>query len=70
MPLLLQREPPGSQPIKSVAPGSTKTAVSPLAPNGDNCFRIGAVLRVNQGAAPDVAWSQVACVKGRGQGGS
>ncbi|MBE1537434.1 serine/threonine-protein kinase [Actinomadura algeriensis] len=70
MPLLLQREPPGSEPIKSMTAGSTRTAVSPLAPNGDNCFRIGAVLRVNQGTAPDVAWSQVACVKGRGQAGS
>ncbi|RSN40976.1 MULTISPECIES: serine/threonine-protein kinase [Actinomadura] len=63
LPLLIQRDPAGSEPIKSVAPGSTKTAVSPLVPNEDNCFRIGAVLRVNQGASPDVAWSKVACVQ-------
>ncbi|MEV5829514.1 protein kinase [Spirillospora sp. NPDC052242] len=62
LPLLIQRDPAGSEPIKTVAPGSTQTAVSPLIPNEDNCFRIGAVLRVNQGASPDVAWSKVACV--------
>ncbi|MFV2173680.1 hypothetical protein ACFHW2_36590 [Actinomadura sp. LOL_016] len=68
LPLLIQRDPAGSEPIKTVEPGSTRTAVSPLLPD-TNCFRIGAVLRVNAGASPDVAWSKVACVREQGQGG-
>ncbi|WP_176611298.1 serine/threonine-protein kinase [Actinomadura sp. WMMB 499] len=67
LPLLVQRDPAGSEPIKSVEPGSTRTTVSPLLPD-TNCFRVGAVIRVNQGASPDVSWSKVACVREQGQG--
>ncbi|MFA1545356.1 protein kinase domain-containing protein [Actinomadura chokoriensis] len=62
LPLLVQRRPAGSQPITTVPAGSRSATVPGLRPKTAYCFKVGAVLRLNQGRAPDVAWSAPACV--------
>ncbi|CNG72082.1 putative ATPase [Mycobacterium tuberculosis] len=67
LPLLVQRQPAGSQPIVTVPAGSRSASLPGLRPKTASCFRVGAVLRLNQGGAPDVAWSQRTCVPKGGQ---
>ncbi|SNS44167.1 serine/threonine-protein kinase [Actinomadura mexicana] len=62
LPLLVQQQPAGTQPIVSVKAGSQSATMPGLRPNTAHCFKVGAVLRLNQGRAPDVAWSAPACV--------
>ncbi|MES9605158.1 protein kinase [Actinomadura sp. NPDC000929] len=62
LPLLVQQQPAGTQPIVSVKAGSQSATMPGLRPNTAHCFKVGAVLRLNQGQAPDVAWSAPACV--------
>ncbi|MGI5421432.1 protein kinase domain-containing protein [Actinomadura luteofluorescens] len=62
LPLLVQQQPAGTQPIVSVKAGSQSATMPGLRPNTTHCFKVGAVLRLNQGQAPDVAWSAPACV--------
>ncbi|GAA1796893.1 serine/threonine-protein kinase [Actinomadura chokoriensis] len=67
LPLLVQRQPAGSQPVTTVPAGSRSATVPGLRPKTAYCFRVGAVLRLNQGRAPDVAWSERTCVTKGGQ---
>ncbi|WP_329088512.1 serine/threonine protein kinase [Actinomadura citrea] len=62
LPLLVQQQPAGTRPITSVKAGSQSATMPGLRPNTTHCFKVGAVLRLNQGQAPDVAWSAPACV--------
>jgi hypothetical protein len=62
LPLLVQQQPAGSAPIVPVKSDSRSATVSGLRPKTAYCFRVGAVLRLNQGKAPDVSWSAPACV--------
>ncbi|RFS82700.1 serine/threonine protein kinase [Actinomadura spongiicola] len=62
LPLLVQRQPAGSTPIVPVKRDSRSATVSGLRPKAVYCFRVGAVLRLNEGQAPDVSWSAPACV--------
>ncbi|MER7546622.1 protein kinase [Spirillospora sp. NPDC127506] len=63
LPLLVQRRPAGNEPIVTVPAGSRSATVPGLRPKTAYCFKVGAVLRLNQGAAPDVAWSAPACLR-------
>ncbi len=60
LPLLVQQQPAGSKPITTVPAPRTAT-VPGLRPKVRYCFKVGAVLRLNEGQAPDVAWSKPAC---------
>ncbi|MFC4051796.1 protein kinase [Actinomadura syzygii] len=62
LPLLIQQQPAGTTPIVTVKAGSRSATMPGLRPNTVYCFKVGAVLRLNQGRAPDVAWSAPACV--------
>ncbi|NDU77225.1 hypothetical protein GWI34_32070 [Actinomadura sp. DSM 109109] len=66
LPLLVQQQPAGTQPIVTVKAGSQSATMPGLRPNTAYCFKVGTVLRLNQGQAPDVAWSAPACV-GKGK---
>ncbi|WP_433472922.1 protein kinase domain-containing protein [Spirillospora sp. CA-142024] len=69
LPLLIQQQPAGSKPIVTVAAGSRSATFPGVRPNVVHCFKVGAVLRLNQGQAPDVSWSQPACIgKGKKRG--
>ncbi|WP_165975694.1 fibronectin type III domain-containing protein, partial [Actinomadura rubrisoli] len=69
LPLIVQRQPAGSQAIVSVPAGSRSATLPGLGPRTGYCFKVGAVLRLNQGKAPDVSWSAPACLrKGRAKG--
>ncbi|MGP4023262.1 protein kinase domain-containing protein [Actinomadura sp. 3N407] len=61
LPLLIQQHPAGSEPLITVPAGSRAATVPGLRPNTRYCFKVGAVLRLNQGRAPDVSWSAPAC---------
>ncbi|WP_242906842.1 serine/threonine-protein kinase [Actinomadura terrae] len=63
LPLLVQRQPAGSRAILSVPAGQRSATVANLRPKAAHCFKVGAVLRLNQGSAPDVSWSAPACVR-------
>ncbi|MEU5987723.1 protein kinase [Spirillospora sp. NPDC047418] len=67
LPLIVQRQPAGSQPITPVPAGSRSATVPGLRPGTAYCFRVGAVLRLHQGGAPDVSWSERTCVPKDGQ---
>lgn len=62
LPLLIQQQPAGTTPIVTVKAGSRSATMPGLRPNTLYCFKVGAVLRLNQGRAPDVSWSAPACV--------
>ncbi|WUI02338.1 protein kinase [Spirillospora sp. NBC_00431] len=62
LPLLIQQQPAGSTPIVTVKAGSSSATVPGLRPKTAYCFKVGAVLRLNDGGAPDVSWSAPACV--------
>ncbi|MGI5208609.1 protein kinase domain-containing protein [Spirillospora sp. CA-108201] len=62
LPLLVQQQPAGTKAIVTVRAGSQSATMPGLRPNTAHCFKVGAVLRLNQGQAPDVAWSAPACV--------
>ncbi|MFA1538993.1 serine/threonine-protein kinase [Actinomadura monticuli] len=61
LPLLIQQQPAGSKAIATVPAGSRTTTVPGLRPKVRYCFKVGTVLRLHQGAAPDVSWSAPAC---------
>ncbi|URM94417.1 protein kinase [Actinomadura madurae] len=63
LPLLVQQQPAGSKPIVSVQAGSRSATIPGLRPRVAYCFKVGAVLRLNQGQAPDVSWSEPACIR-------
>jgi serine/threonine protein kinase len=63
LPLLVQQQPAGTKPIVSVRAGSLSATVPGLRPKVAYCFKVGAVLRLNQGRAPDVSWSEPACIR-------
>ncbi|WP_067457670.1 serine/threonine-protein kinase [Actinomadura macra] len=63
LPLIVQQQPAGTRPIVSVPAGSRSATVPGLRPKIAYCFKVGAVLRLNQGKAPDVSWSAPACVR-------
>ncbi|MCP9965581.1 hypothetical protein LUX57_10925 [Actinomadura madurae] len=63
LPLLVQQQPAGSKPIVSVQAGSRSATIPGLRPRVAYCFKVGAVLRLNQGEAPDVSWSEPACIR-------
>ncbi|TMQ90303.1 serine/threonine protein kinase [Actinomadura soli] len=62
LPLLIQQQPAGTSPIVAVKAGSRSATVPGLRPKAAYCFKVGAVLRLNDGRAPDVSWSAPACV--------
>ncbi|WP_165969156.1 serine/threonine-protein kinase [Actinomadura sp. KC06] len=62
LPLLVQQQPAGTSPIVAVKAGARSATVPGLRPKTAYCFKVGAVLRLNDGKAPDVAWSAPACV--------
>ncbi|MES9543712.1 protein kinase [Actinomadura sp. NPDC000600] len=62
LPLLVQQQPAGTKPIVAVKAGSHSATMPGLRPKTAYCFKVGAVLRLNPGRAPDVAWSAPACV--------
>ncbi|TDB81450.1 serine/threonine protein kinase [Actinomadura sp. KC216] len=62
LPLLIQQQPAGTSPIVTVKAGSRSATVPGLRPRTAYCFKVGAVLRLNDGREPDVAWSSPACV--------
>jgi serine/threonine-protein kinase PknK len=63
LPLLIQQQPAGTRPIVTVAAGSRSATIPGLKQKTAYCFKVGAVLRLNQGQAPDVAWSAPACIR-------
>ncbi|MFB4309111.1 protein kinase [Actinomadura sp. GTD37] len=63
LPLLVQRQPAGAQPVTTVAAGSRSATVPGLRAKTAYCFKVGAVLRLNNGGAPEVSWSAPACVR-------
>ncbi|TDC45847.1 serine/threonine protein kinase [Actinomadura sp. KC345] len=62
LPLLIQQKPVGSEPLVTAQAGSRSATMAGIAPGTRYCFKVGAVLRLNQGQAPDVSWSAPACV--------
>ncbi|WP_141584193.1 serine/threonine-protein kinase [Actinomadura sp. WMMA1423] len=62
LPLLVQQQPAGTRPIVTVPAGSRSATMPGLRPNTAYCFKVGAVVNLNAGGAPDVAWSAPACV--------
>ncbi|XRQ13681.1 protein kinase domain-containing protein [Actinomadura welshii] len=62
LPLLVQRKPAGSNPLVTVQAGSSTATMPGLRPGTRYCFKVGAVLRLNPGQAPDVSWSAPACI--------
>ncbi|MEU8797645.1 serine/threonine-protein kinase [Spirillospora sp. NPDC048819] len=62
LPLLIQQHPAGAEPLITVQAGSRAATVPGLRPNTRYCFKVGAVLRLNQGQAPDVSWSAPTCI--------
>ncbi|SNS77269.1 Serine/threonine protein kinase [Actinomadura meyerae] len=63
LPLLVQRQPAGSQAVTTAPAGSRSATVRGLRPKAAACFKVGAVVRLTQGRAPDVAWSAPACLR-------
>ncbi|MDL4819493.1 serine/threonine-protein kinase [Actinomadura opuntiae] len=64
LPLLVRRQPAGTAAVQP-APANTRSFTVPgLRAKVRYCFKVGAVVRLRQGKAPDVAWSQPACVRG------
>ncbi|MFG2089825.1 MULTISPECIES: protein kinase [unclassified Spirillospora] len=62
LPLLIQRHPAGAEPLITVRAGSRAATVPGLRPGTRYCFKVGAVLRLNPGQAPDVSWSAPTCI--------
>ncbi|MWA01835.1 hypothetical protein F8568_015940 [Actinomadura sp. LD22] len=62
LPLLVRQQPAGSAPVQSAAANSRSFTVPGPKPKVRYCFKVGAVVRLRQGKAPDVAWSPPACV--------
>ncbi|QKW37392.1 protein kinase [Actinomadura sp. NAK00032] len=63
LPLLVQRQPAGSKAVTTAPAGSRSATVPGLRPKATACFKVGAVVRLTQGRAPDVAWSAPACLR-------
>ncbi|MFF4237448.1 protein kinase [Actinomadura geliboluensis] len=63
LPLLVQRQPAGSNAVTTAPAGSRSATVPGLRPKATVCFKVGAVVRLTQGRAPDVAWSAPACLR-------
>ncbi|WP_165978484.1 serine/threonine-protein kinase [Actinomadura darangshiensis] len=69
LPLLVQQQPAGTKPIVAVRAGSRSATLPGLRPNTRYCVKVGAVLRLTEGKAPDVSWSAPACIgKNKGNG--
>lgn len=62
LPLLVQRQPADGDPLVTAQAGSRTATVPGLRPGTRYCFKVGAVLRLNPGQAPDVSWSAPACL--------
>ncbi|TDE36372.1 serine/threonine-protein kinase [Actinomadura sp. 6K520] len=65
LPLLIQRQPAGANPLVTAQAGSRSATVPGLRPKTRYCFKVGAVLRLNPGQAPDVSWSAPACISAK-----
>ncbi|WP_433336935.1 protein kinase domain-containing protein [Spirillospora sp. CA-294931] len=61
--ILVQPLPAGSAQTIPAGQGAKSAAVPQLDPKRPYCFRVGALLRLNQDAAADVSWSQRVCVR-------
>ncbi|WP_165950389.1 hypothetical protein, partial [Actinomadura sp. GC306] len=62
LPLLIRQAPAGTDPLVTAQAGSRSATMPGLRPRTRYCFKVGAVLRLNQGQAPDVSWSAPACI--------
>ncbi|MQY09571.1 serine/threonine-protein kinase [Actinomadura macrotermitis] len=60
--ILVQKKPADGTPVVTAGNGVQTVTVTGLRAGHGYCFRVGALLRVNQGRAADVAWSAPACV--------
>ncbi|TDC78812.1 serine/threonine-protein kinase [Actinomadura sp. 7K507] len=60
--LLIQQKPVGAEPLVTAPPGSRSATMTGIAPGTRYCFKVGTVLRLNEGRAPDVSWSAPACI--------
>ncbi|MEU9022840.1 protein kinase [Actinomadura sp. NPDC048394] len=62
LPLLVRQQPAGTAAVQSATANSRSFTVPGLKPKVRYCFKVGAVVRLRQGKAPDVAWSPAVCV--------
>ncbi|GAA2154720.1 serine/threonine-protein kinase [Actinomadura napierensis] len=62
LPLLVRRQPAGTAAVLSAPANARSFTVPGLRAKTRYCFKVGAVVRLRQGKAPDVAWSQPVCV--------
>ncbi|POM23295.1 Serine/threonine-protein kinase PknK [Actinomadura rubteroloni] len=62
--ILVLKKPADGQAVVSAGNGAQAVTVTGLNAKRGYCFRVGALLRVNQGKAADVSWSSPVCVRG------
>jgi hypothetical protein len=65
LPIIVQALPAGTAPTVSAGKGAQSATVTGLAPKQGYCFRVGALLRLNQGKPATMSWSKPAsCIRG------
>ncbi|MFB4314484.1 serine/threonine-protein kinase [Actinomadura sp. 21ATH] len=65
LPMIVQVLPAGSAPAVSAGKGARSATVTALDPRKGYCFRVGALLRLNQDKPATMSWSKpAACVRG------
>ncbi|MFC0040173.1 serine/threonine-protein kinase [Actinomadura rayongensis] len=62
--ILVLKKPADGQAVVSAGNGAQAVTVTGLNARRGYCFRVGTLLRVNQGKAADVSWSAPVCVRG------